>query len=173
MNRVWRWITNCFYATNTIVLLAEACLMPTDLCLEQIRDMATIRWATALPENNIATALVPPSSPLHDSFHFPCNRRATFLKAGGMKPKTWDSTSFTSVQRVLPIDDIARRARPIFKKWPVPRKPNIWSPPAAKTTRTTMTGSKRLGNPSTKNGNCATTLITIATGHHSEHAGYS
>jgi len=37
-----------------------------------------------------------------------------------------------SNQRVLPIDDIARRARLIFKKWPVPRKPNIWSPPSGK-----------------------------------------
>jgi len=43
MNRVRRWITNCFYSTNTIVLSAEACLMPTNLYLEQIRDMARIR----------------------------------------------------------------------------------------------------------------------------------
>jgi len=43
MNRVQRWITNCFYSTNTIVLFAEAFLMPMDLYLEQIRDMATIR----------------------------------------------------------------------------------------------------------------------------------
>jgi len=34
MNQVGRSITNCFYLTNTIVLLAEACLMPTDLYLE-------------------------------------------------------------------------------------------------------------------------------------------
>jgi len=110
MNRVRRWITNCFYSTNTIVLSAQACLMPTDLYLEQISDMATIRWATALPDNNIATALFPPGFQLRDSLRFPSNRRAAFSKAGGMKPKTWDSTSFTSVQRVLPIDDIARRA---------------------------------------------------------------
>ena len=60
MNRVRRWITHCFYSTNTIGLSAEACLMPTDLYLEQISDMATIRLSTALPDNNIATALFPP-----------------------------------------------------------------------------------------------------------------
>ena len=135
MNWVRRWITNCFYSTNTIVEWVEPCLMPTDLYLEQIIDMATIGWATALPDNNIATALFPPGFPLNDSFRFPSNRRADFSKAGSMKPKTWDSTSFTSVQRVLPIDDIARRASLIFKKWPVPRKPNIWSPPSGEECR--------------------------------------
>ena len=104
--------------------------MRTDLYLEQIRDMATIRWATVLPDNNIAMAFFPPRFPLRNSLRFPSNRRAAFSKAGGMKPKMCDSTSFTSVMRVLPIDDIARRARLIFKKWPVPRKRKIWSPPS-------------------------------------------
>jgi len=103
--------------------------MPVDLYLEQIRDMAAIRWSTALPDNNIATALFPLGFSLHDSFRLPSNRRAAFSKAGGMKPKMWDSTSYTSVQRILPIDDVARRARPLFSKWHVPRKPNIWSLP--------------------------------------------
>jgi len=129
LNRVKWWITNCFYSTNTNVLSAEACIMPVDLYLEQIRDMAAIRWSTALPNNNIATALFPAGFLLHDSFRLPSNRRAAFSKAGGMKPKTCDSTSCTSVQRILPIDDVARRARLLFSKWPVPRKPNIWSPP--------------------------------------------
>ena len=82
-----------------------------------------------LPDNNIATARFPPGFPLQDSFRFPSNRRAAFAKAGGMKPKTWDSTSYTSVKRILPIDDVARRARLLFSKWPVPRKPIVWSPP--------------------------------------------
>jgi len=47
---------------------------------------------------------------------------------GGMKPKTWVSTSYTSVQRILPINDVARSAWLLFPKWPVPRKPNIWPP---------------------------------------------
>jgi len=87
--------------------------------------MAAIRWSTALPDNNIATALFPLGFPLHDSCHLPFNRRAAFSKARGMKPKTWDSTSYTSVQRILPIDDVARRARLLFPKWPVPRKQNM------------------------------------------------
>ena len=43
LNRVRRWITNCFYSTNMNVLSAEVCLMPLELYLEQIRDMATVR----------------------------------------------------------------------------------------------------------------------------------
>jgi len=103
--------------------------MPVSLYLEQIRDMAAIQWSTALPNNKIATALFPLGFPLHDSFSLPSNRRAAFYKAGGMKPKTWNSTSYTSVQRILPIDDVARRARLLLPKWPVSRKLNIWSPP--------------------------------------------
>jgi len=73
-----------------------------------------------------------------------------------MKPKTWDSTFLTSGQRVLLINDIARRARLIFKKWPVSRKPNIWSPPSGeectyyddmiKTVRTTIYQKLKLRN---------------------------
>jgi len=54
---------------------------------------------------------------------------ATPPHSGGMKPKIWDSTSYTSVQRIHPIDNVARRARLLFPKWSVPRKPNIWSRP--------------------------------------------
>jgi len=42
LNRVKQSITNYFYSTNTNVLSAEACIMPVDLYLEQIRDMAAI-----------------------------------------------------------------------------------------------------------------------------------
>jgi len=90
--------------------------MLVDLYLKQIHNMAAIQWSTALPDNNLATALFPPGFPLHDSFCLPSNRRAAFSKAGGMKPKTWDSISYTSVQRILPIDDVARRARLLFSK---------------------------------------------------------
>ena len=89
---------------------------PVTLYLEQIHDMAAIRWSTALPDNNIVTALFPPGFPLHDSFRLSSNCRAAFSKARGMKPKTWDSASYTSVQRILPIDDVARRARLLFSK---------------------------------------------------------
>jgi len=35
MNRVQRWIPNCFYSTNTVVQSAEACLMPTNLYMRK------------------------------------------------------------------------------------------------------------------------------------------
>ena len=129
LSRVRRWITNCFYTTNTNVLSAEACLMPLRLYLKQIRDMAIIRWTTALSSNNIAMALMPLEVPLADDFRFPTNRRLAFSGPGGMKPKTWGSASYTSVQKILPMDMIARRARILFPKWPFPRKPNTWLPP--------------------------------------------
>jgi len=78
LKRVRWWITNCFYSTNTNVLFAEACIMPVDLYLEQIRDIAAIQWSTPLPDNNIATALFPPGFPLHNSFRLPSNQRAAF-----------------------------------------------------------------------------------------------
>jgi len=79
---------------NTNVLSAEACIIPVDLYLEQICDMATIWWSTALPDNNIATALFPLGFPVQDSFCLLSNQRVVFSKAGGMKPKTLDSTSY-------------------------------------------------------------------------------
>jgi len=129
LNEVQGLVTNCCYSTNTNVLSAAACKMPVGLYLEQIRDMAAIRWATALPDNNIATALLPPGFPLHNSFRLLCNRRAAASKARGIKLKTWDSTSYRLVRRILPMGDVARRARLLFSKWPVASKPNIWSPP--------------------------------------------
>jgi len=145
--------------------------MPVDLYLEQICEMAAIRWSTALPDNNIATALFLLGFPPHDSFRLPSNRRAAFSKAGGMKPKTWDSTSYTSVQTILPIDDVARRARLLFSKWPVPRKPNIWSPPGADKCQYYDHTLKQVREHITRSGRCSTILNTTAIGPHSERAG--
>ena len=127
LNRVRQWITNCFYTTNTNVLWAEACPMPMRLYLEQIGDMATIRWTTALSSNNIAMALMPLGVPLADNFRLPMNRRPALSRLGGMKSKTWDLASYLSVQKILPIDMIARRVRILFPKRIFPLKPNISS----------------------------------------------
>ena len=128
LNWVRRWITNCFYSTNINVLSAESCLMPVELYLEQIRNMAMLRWATTLPSNNIATALMLLRMLLSEDYRFPSNQRLAFSRLGWLKPKTWNSASYTSVQKILPIDMIARCTRILFPKWPFPRKPNIWSP---------------------------------------------
>ena len=73
--------------------------------------------------------MLPPDFPTLDSFRFPSRRRKSFARTGGLKPQTWDSMSYTSIQKILPVNDIARRARLIFTKWPIPRKPTIWFPP--------------------------------------------
>ena len=89
--------------------------------------MATVRWASALPTNNIATALMPLGVSLSENYRFPSNRRLAFVRPGGLKPNTWNSDSYTSVQKLLPMDMIARRARILFPKWPFSHKPNVWS----------------------------------------------
>ena len=114
LNRVGRSITNYFFSMNTNVLAAESCLIPIDLYLEQIRNMATVRWASTLATNNIATALIPFRVPLSENYGFPWNRRLAFARPGGLKPKIWNAASYTSVQKILLIDMIAGRARILF-----------------------------------------------------------
>jgi len=98
-NRVMRWITNGFYATNISVLSAEACLAPVAVYAEQVRSMTAVRLATALPENNIATAMFPQSFPIQDEFRVATHRRMAFdLNKGGMRPKTWSSKCTTTAQ---------------------------------------------------------------------------
>ena len=119
-NRVMRWITNAFYATNISVLSSEACLAPMALYTEQIRLMAAVRIATAIPENNVATAMLPQSFPIKKVFRIATNRRAAFDRnKGGMRPKVWSSKCNTTAQVRLPIDEIAARATEIFPTGPI------------------------------------------------------
>jgi len=84
-NRVMRWITNGFYATNISVLSAEASLAPVAVYAEQVRSMTAVRLATALPKNNIATAMFPQSFPIQGEFRVATHRRMAFdLNKGGM-----------------------------------------------------------------------------------------
>ena len=98
-NRVLRWITNTFYATNITVLSGEACLAPIKVYVEQIRLMSAVRITTAIPKNNLATAMLPGGYPITDQYRFPSNRRRAFdSNKGGMRPKTWNSTCTTTAQ---------------------------------------------------------------------------
>jgi len=62
-NRVLGWITNSFYSTNMTVVSAEACLAPIKLYAKQAREMTAVRITTAVPKNNIATAMLPGGYP--------------------------------------------------------------------------------------------------------------
>src|SRR5205807_149661 len=124
-NRVARWVTNAFYATNTIVLSAEACLAPISLYLEQMRKMTVIRLVTALPENNIATAMLPMTFPTKDDFRVETNRRLAFdMNKGGMRPKSWTSNATTTQQVRLPMDQVAAIAATLFPESKIPVKPS-------------------------------------------------
>jgi len=106
-NRVLRWITNAFYATNITVVSAEACLAPIKLYMRQTREMTAVRITTAIPSNNIATAMLLGGYPVVDDYRYPTNRRQAFdNNKGGMRPKVWNSTSTTSAQVRLPIDEV-------------------------------------------------------------------
>ena len=96
-NRVFRWITNGFYATNTSVLSSEACLALMRIYVKQIRLMSTIRIVTAIPKNNVATAMLPQSFPVRSEFRLETNCRMAFnVNKGGMRPKVWTSKCTTT-----------------------------------------------------------------------------
>jgi len=98
-NRVLRWITNSFYATNTTVVSAEACLAPIKLYAKQARERTAVRITTAVPKNNIATAMLPGGYPLVEEYRYPMNRRQAFdNNKGGRSLKTWNSTATTTAQ---------------------------------------------------------------------------
>ena len=119
-----RSITIAFYATNISVLSSEACLAPMALYTEQIRLMAAVRIVTAIPENNVATAVLPQSFPIKGEFRIDTNRRKAFDKnREGMRPKVWSSKYNTTAQVSLPIDGVAARAMEIFPTAPILMRP--------------------------------------------------
>ena len=106
-----RWITNAFYATNITVLSSEACLAPMKIYAEQIKLMLAIRVTTVLPENNVVTAMLPPSFLIKSNYKLEMNCKATFdMNKGGIRPKVWTSKCTMTFQVRLPIDKIAAKA---------------------------------------------------------------
>ena len=66
----------------------EACLAPIEMYTERISNTTAIRLATAIPENNIATAIMPQRFPIWRDFRFGTNCRLAFdANKGGMRPK--------------------------------------------------------------------------------------
>ena len=85
--------------------------------------MAAVRIVTAIPENNVATAMLPQSFPSKGDFRIATNRRAAFDRnKGGMRPKVWSSKFNTTVQVRMPIDEIAARAMEIFPTGSIPMR---------------------------------------------------
>jgi len=126
-NRVLRWITNAFYATNITVVCAEACLALIKLYMRQAREMTAVRITMAIPSNNIATAMLPGGYPVVHDYRYPTNRRQAFdNNKGGICPKVWNSTSTISAQVRLPIDEVGAIAASLYtaRPFPGPMKPN-------------------------------------------------
>jgi len=57
--RVCRWITNCFFTTNTTCLHREACLPPLPTLIRHQRRLAGLRFICSPPEINPASARLP------------------------------------------------------------------------------------------------------------------
>ena len=90
--------------------------------------MSAVRITTAIPKNNLATAMLPGGYPIMDQYRFPSNRRRAFdSNKGGMRPKTWNSTCTTTAQVRLPIDEIGALAAGVFASRPFPQKPTTLS----------------------------------------------
>jgi len=60
---VCRWITNCFFTTNTICLHREACLAPLPLLVHHQRRLAGLSLIWSPPEINPASARLPKTVP--------------------------------------------------------------------------------------------------------------
>jgi len=99
-------------------------LAPMALYTEQIRLMAAVRIVTAIPEINVATAMLSQSFPIKGNFRIATNRRAAFDRnKGGMRLEVWSSKCNMTAQVTLPIDEIAARGTEIFPTGPIPRRP--------------------------------------------------
>lgn len=86
--------------------------------------MAAVRILTAIPENNIVTAMLPQSFPTKRDFRVGTNRREAFdNNKGGMRPKVWSSKCNTKAQVRLPLDEIAARVTEILPVGPIPMRP--------------------------------------------------
>jgi len=107
-NRVSQCITNPFDATNISGQSAELCLGPILIYAEQTSLITAVRIVTAIPENNVVSAMLPQSFPLKRKPRLETNGRPAFdMKKGSMRPKVWSSTCTTSFQTRLPVDEIA------------------------------------------------------------------
>jgi len=122
-NRVLRWITNSFYATNTTVISVEACLALIKLYAKQGREMTAVRITTAVRKNNRATAMLPGGYPLVEEYRYPTNRRQAFdNNKGGMRPEMWNSTATTTAEVHLPIHEVGAIAAGNYSARPLPNE---------------------------------------------------
>ena len=79
--------------------------------------MSAVRMTSAIPENNIATAMMPMSLPIKRDFRFPTNHREAFdANKGGMRLKVWTSKSTMTRQVRLPANGIAAKAYQVYKE---------------------------------------------------------
>ena len=90
-----------------------------------MKTMTAIRLVTVVPNNNVATAMLPSTFPTNDDFRVEMNRRLAFdMNKGGMRPKTWSSTATTTQQSRLPMDEVAATVVAVFPNLKVPTKPS-------------------------------------------------
>ena len=62
-NKVFRWVTNCFYSTHVNILPFKACLLPLDFHLPHKSRLATLRPVCCSPHINPTASRLPASFP--------------------------------------------------------------------------------------------------------------
>ena len=114
-HRVARWVTNCFYSTNSAALLAEAAMQPLAITIHGLQIAYVARIAGTFPPLNPASARLPPDFPTpwaDRSF-----RRVNHFKGvvGIRRPLPWRTVHRYNEPRIrLPMDELAHRFLPLI-----------------------------------------------------------
>ena len=114
-HRVARWVTTCFYRTNTSALLAEACLPPLNITIDGLQVAYTARIAGTFPSQNPASARLPPDFPTPWALQTP-KRENFFVGVKGIyRPLPWRTARRYGEPRIrLPMDEVAHRLVPLL-----------------------------------------------------------
>ena len=113
--RVARWVTNCFYSTNSAALLAEAAMQPLTITVHGLEIAYVARIAGTFPTLNPALARLPPDFPTpwaDRSF-----RRVNHFGGvvGIRRPLPWRTAHRYNEPRIrLLINELAHRFRPLI-----------------------------------------------------------
>ena len=114
-HRVARWVTSCFYRTNSAALLAEAAMQPLAITVRGLQVSYVARIAGTFPTLNPAAATLPPDFPTpwtDRSF-----RRVNHFGGvvGIRRPLPWRTVRRYNEPRIrLPMDELAHRFLPLI-----------------------------------------------------------
>ena len=114
-HRVARWVTSCFYHTNSAALLAEAAMQPLAITVQGLHVLYVARIARTCPTLNPASARLPPDFPTpwtDRSFRY-VNHFGGVV--GNRRPLPWRTVHRYNEPGIhLPMDKLAHRFLPLI-----------------------------------------------------------